>query len=96
MVCEHLAALEQEIAARGIAESYRGQAWSRNCREWVYYACVLDLAALRARFGFAPCVIDHAHRGTHDGSESGFVCEQCQDAIMGAHPAVAPHLPVYT
>lgn len=87
MVCEHLSALEEEIIAHGVSETFRGQAWSDNCREWVYFDCVLDLAVLRARFSFAPCVEDHHHRGTHDGQESGFVCEQCKDAIMGRHPA---------
>lgn len=95
MVCEHLAALEQELIARGVEETYRGQAWSQNCREWAYFACVLDLPALRARFQFSPWVSDHVHRGTHDGAEAGFVCGQCHDAIMGGHPDVATHWPPY-
>lgn len=90
MVCEHLAALEAELAERGVAETYRGQAWSDNCREWIYFACVLDLAALRTRFAFAASIEDHIHRGTHDGAEAGFFCAECKDAIMGAHPDVAP------
>lgn len=94
MVCEHLSALESELLARDVEITFRGQAWSDNCREWVYFACVLDLPSLRARFAFAPCVEDHVHRGTHDGSESGFVCSVCQDALMGAHPDVAPQLPL--
>ena len=95
MVCEHLAALERELLERGIEETSRGQAWSQNCREWVYFACRLDLPALRARFQFAPCVTDHTHRGTHDGSEAGLVCAQCHDAIMGAHPEVGAGLVEY-
>lgn len=95
MVCEHLSALEQELLSRNIEVTFRGQAWSENCREWVYFACRLDLPALRARFAFAPCVEDHMHRGTHDGSEAGFICNACKDAVMGAHPDVAPHLPEY-
>lgn len=94
MVCEHLAALEQEIHTRGIAETYRGTPWSRNCREWVYFACCFDLAALRARLNFASCITDHVHRGTHDGSEAGLVCNQCWDAIVGAHPS-QPDVPIY-
>jgi hypothetical protein len=76
MLCEHLSALEREIIARGEEETFRGEAWTDNCREWVYVDCVLDLVALRARFSFAPCVIDHQHRGTHDGREFGFGCER--------------------
>ncbi|MGE0597254.1 MAG: hypothetical protein AB7P07_12895 [Hyphomonadaceae bacterium] len=74
-----------------MSETSRGQAWSRNCREWVYFAARLDLPALRARFAFEPCVMEHVHRGTHDGAEAGFVCEQCHDAIMGGHPDIALH-----
>ncbi len=95
MICHHLAALEQDIAASGVRETYRGQPWSENCREWVYFACVLDLATLRTRFDFAPCVVDHIHRGTHDGSEAGFVCGECHDAVMGRHPDLAGDTPVY-
>ncbi len=95
MVCEHLSALENEMLSRGIEETFRGSAWSKNCREWVYFRCRLDLPALRARFAFAPCVVDHTHRGTHDGSEAGFVCETCHDAIMGVHPDDAAKHPPY-
>jgi hypothetical protein len=56
MLCDPLIAFEREVRARGIEETYRGQPWTRNCREWVYFACCFDLAALRARFAFAPCV----------------------------------------
>jgi len=86
MVCEHLTALEREILAAGIKETFRGQAWSQSCREWVYFDSLLDLPALRARLTFDVCVEDHVHRGTHDGSEAGLVCSLHHDAIMGVHP----------
>ncbi len=89
MVCEHLRPLEEALIAAGIRETFRGQAWSDNCREWVYFDCVLNLASLRQRIAFAPCVIDHEHRGTHSGQEAGFVCEACHDAIVGNHPSYA-------
>lgn len=95
MVCEHLAKLEQELLRRGIKEIHRGQTWSKNCREWVYFECYLDLASLRARLAFEPCVMDHIHRGTHDGSEAGFVCSRCLDAIMGVHPDHAGNFRTY-
>ena len=86
MVCQHLAVLERELLARGVKETHRGQAWIRKCCEWVHFHCRLDLAALRGRLLLPPCVIDQEHRGTHDGSESGSVCTQCWDAILGLHP----------
>jgi hypothetical protein len=68
-------------------ETFRGHAWSNNCREWVYFDCFIDTASARKKFAFVPCVSEHAHRGTHDGEERGFVCSTCWDGIMGAYEA---------
>ncbi|MBN1512618.1 MAG: hypothetical protein JXB13_11445 [Phycisphaerae bacterium] len=89
MTCEHLRAVEQAILEQGMHETFRGPAWSQNCREWVYFDCYLDLEAVRGRFKLADCVRDHSHRGTHDGQERGLVCQRCQDAIMGRYEAGA-------
>lgn len=64
-------------------ETFRGQAWSRNCREWVYYDCYFDRDSIKKRLSFSKYVSEHQHRGTHDGQESGFVCNKCKDGIMG-------------
>jgi hypothetical protein len=95
MVCEHLAELEKELHAAGIEETFRGRAWSENCREWVYFACYLDRGAIRGRMELAECVKDHEHRGTHDGMEAGFVCDACRDAIMGVHPSESEKFVVF-
>jgi hypothetical protein len=96
MVCQHLSELEQQMLTAGLRVTYRGQAWSRNCREWVYFDCFLDRAAIRERFEFASCVKDREHLGTHEGQEAGFVCEECHDAIMGVHEQYRrPSTPVY-
>lgn len=73
----------------GLRTTYRGRAWSK-VREWVYFDCVIDLAACRNRYDFADTVVDHMHRGTHDGCEQGFCCEACGDGIMGRHPIAHP------
>jgi hypothetical protein len=88
MTCEHLNPLEAELIAAGIPVTFRGQAWSSNCREWVYFDCWLDRAAIRQRLVIAECVQDHDHRGTHDGQEAGFFCAACKDGIMGVHESV--------
>jgi hypothetical protein len=90
MTCEHLIQLEEAIAAAGFEETFRGAAWSKNCREWVYFDCVLPTDEIRKAFGFAECVVDHSHRGTHDGQESGLVCEVHKDGVMGHHPDACP------
>lgn len=84
-VCEHLKPLEDELLAIGFKELARGQVWSKNCREWVYFDCTLDVPALLERFAFPPCVEAHEHLGTHDGSEYGLYCAACHDGIMGYH-----------
>jgi len=85
MVCEHLSELENQLTAIGIKETFRGQAWGKNCREWVYFDCYLDRDSLRKRITFDRCVLNHDHLGTHDGQEAGFVCDIHKDAIMGVH-----------
>jgi hypothetical protein len=85
MLCVHLRELEQAIQARGIRETSRGQAWSENCREWVYFDCYLEREEIRRRFRLEACVKDHEHWGTHDGQEAGFYCEVHKDGIMGVH-----------
>jgi len=83
LVCEHLSELEAAILARNIGETFRGQPWSKNCREWVYFDAYLDLPAIRKSFALNACVQDHVHRGTHDGQEAGLVCSACHDAVIG-------------
>lgn len=96
MTCEHLRQLEEELLAAGVPVTFRGQAWSDNCREWVYFDCYLDQEALRGRFAFAACVQDHEHLGTHDGQESGFYCSECKDGIMGVHKnSLRPDIRIY-
>lgn len=85
MTCEHLIALEKELIRKEIKETYRGQAWSDNCREWVYFDSYLDTESIRKRLMLDDCVENHEHLGTHDGQESGFVCKMHNDAIMGVH-----------
>src|SRR5258708_4523079 len=85
VTCEHLRALEQAILARGIRETFRGQAWSSNCRQWGYFDCYIDTAAVRGGLDLADSVHDHSHRGTHNGQEQGFVCVECHDGIMGQY-----------
>ncbi|HEX4605087.1 MAG TPA: endonuclease domain-containing protein [Candidatus Angelobacter sp.] len=75
------------MIAAAMHETYRGQPWSKNCREWVYFDCFLDIDSIRRQFNLPACVIDHVHRGTHDGRERGLVCSECNDAIMGVYEA---------
>lgn len=86
MVCEHLHGLETELQAAGIEETFRGKAWTKNSREWVYFDIVLDLNSLKNRIQFEDCVSEHIFEDIKSGSEAGFVCQSCFDAIIGVHP----------
>jgi len=83
VVCSHLAALEQALLAACRKEAYRGQPWSKNCREWVYFDVVFDLPALRERFAFPTCVEDSENLDPKSGQERGLYCARCHDAVMG-------------
>jgi len=54
MVCHHLRGLEKALKEAGFTETSRGQAWSRNCREWVYFNVVLDIEKIRLCFTSLP------------------------------------------
>jgi hypothetical protein len=83
VICHHLRALEAELIEAGAKETYRGTPWSMNCREWVYFDVVLDVAAIESRLNFPACVEVHENLDPKSGTERGFVCTECHDAVMG-------------
>ena len=84
MLCSHLRWLELELTKAGHRETYRGQPWSNNCREWVYFDVVLDLPAIRAAYPVPAEVEDHENLDERSGVERGLVCAACHDGIVGA------------
>ena len=88
-MCEHLEPLDNELKEKGIKETFRGQPWSANCREWVYYDCLLVVESLRKRFALPAFVVVHSNDDPRSGLEAGIVCDLCKDAVVGAHPSVA-------
>ncbi len=85
-VCEHLRALEDELAARKVSVTFAGRAWSSNCRHWMYFDAVLDCEALRTRLRLGDAVTVHVNDDPRSGRERGLVCGVCKDAIVGLHP----------
>jgi hypothetical protein len=88
-MCEHLILIDRELKSKGIKETFRGQPWSDNCREWVYYDCVFDFEKIRSRYNFPDFVVTHFNDDARSGLEAGFVCDQCKDGVIGAHPTVS-------
>jgi len=91
MTCSHLQALEAELIAAGVRETYRGAAWSENCREWVYFDVVFDVPSVTSRMRFPPCVKVSENLDPRSGTERGFVCTECNDAIMGLVTGETPY-----
>lgn len=86
-ICEHLKPVEDYIRSLDVKVRAMGSYWGHNCRMWVYFEnAMLDAEALMKKFNLPDFVSVHAHRGTHDGSEHGLVCERDHDALMGLHP----------
>ena len=85
-MCKHLQVLENYIQEKKITETFRGQAWSNNCNEWVYYDCILDTENLKLKFALDECVKTHDYIDIKVANELGLVCEICKDGIMGFNP----------
>src|SRR5690349_14364402 len=84
-MCIHLAPLENYLRAKNIAEVWRGQPWTKNCREWIYFDCSFDAAGLKAKLGLDPVVEVHDYPDVKAGSEAGLFCTACKDGVMGLH-----------
>lgn len=83
MLCEHLCDIENELLKEGYKETFRGQAWTQNCREWVYFDVVLDVEELRDRYNLCSYIQLHENLDPKSGAERGIVCSSCHDGIMG-------------
>ena len=89
-ICDHLQPVLEYIVKQGVHIGDVGTPWSNECNVWVYFEeAVLDAESLKKRFCLPDVVAVHTHRGTHDGSEHGLVCNEHHDALMGAHPSNA-------
>lgn len=95
MVCKHLRDIETALIDAGVMVTQRGQVWSDNCREWVYFACRLDCDALLARHEVGPSVRVHRNDDARSGLELGIECTECHDALMGQHPDVPGEWPAF-
>lgn len=84
-MCMHLKQLEEYIISKGIKETWRGQAWSKHCCEWIYFDCLLDVDNLNKNFHFDSCIALHDYFDVKGGSELGFICKICNEGIMGLH-----------
>jgi hypothetical protein len=86
-ICEHLKPVEEYIRSLGVRVQAMGSYWSHDSRTWVYFEkATLDAESLIRRFKLPEFVKVHTHRGTHEGSEHGLVCQLDHDALIGVHP----------
>lgn len=85
----NISALEKPVKKAGIRETYRGRTGSKNCREWAYFDCRLDVKRIREDFRLADCVKEHSNDDRRSGLEAGLVCDVCHDAVMGVHASLS-------
>lgn len=85
-MCAHLKPIEDYLKKAGYTEIYRGQPWSKNCREWIYFDEVLDPIELIKTFNLNKSISIHNYADNKVGAEFGLVCTICKDAIIGRHP----------
>lgn len=85
-MCEHLIKVEEYIKSKGIPEYWRGQPWTANCREWIYFDCLLSPKDLIDKLKLDPCVQVHDYFDIKAGAELGLFCTVCKDGVMGVHP----------
>jgi len=85
-VCEHLRVLEDELVAGKRTMTSAGQAWSSNCRYWIYFDVLLDCDAIKRRLKLGNGITVHVNDDPRSGREQGLVCDACHDAIVGLHP----------
>ena len=48
-MCIHLIELDNYLKNKLIKELFRGQVWSKNCNEWVYYDCILNIKKIEEK-----------------------------------------------
>lgn len=88
--CLHLAPLESELAARGIALGDPCVSpYGAAAGMWCACACTFDAPALRARLALPACVTYEEYDGRVAGSDATFFCTECRRAITGVHPHYA-------
>lgn len=89
-MCEHLLPIEKTIREKGVKELFRGEVWSKNCREWIYFDCYLDCEKLQARFSLPDFIQHHTNDDPRSGTEEGLACSKCHDALIGYHRRLNP------
>ena len=85
-MCLHLQKVEDYVNAKGLAEVFRGRSWGKNCREWIYFDCILDTEELKRKLELDPCVETHKYSDIKVADELGLFCTVCKDGIMGVNP----------
>ena len=88
--CVHLAVLERELAAAGVAVGPgRPCPHDADWGTWFEVDALFDVARLRGRLSLAPCVRYEEYEGVLCASDATFYCDQCKQAIVGLHPRAA-------
>ena len=97
ITCPYLQPLERELREAGCSVEYEGRSWweASSRGMWVYFRCFLDEAALRRRLNLPESISYSEYDGRVAGQEAGFICRECESAVMGGHSRYAEGVPVF-
>lgn len=70
-MCEHLQKAEDYLLSQGFIITWRGQPWSDNCREWVYFDSILATEELKTKLPPDACIETHEYYDMKAGPEPG-------------------------
>jgi len=90
MVCRHLEQLETDIKSQKIIENIDNQNDIEYSHESVYYNCYLDRKSIRQKHNFPAFITDYISPETDEVQKEGFICIQCNNAIIGLHKGYMP------
>ena len=62
---------------------------------WMYFRCFLEEGELRLRLHLPESVRYSEYDGRAAGQEAGFVCSECESAVMGVHRNYAGGVKVF-
>lgn len=90
MVCHHLEILAMDIQNQGIRKIQLEQDAMNEILECTYVDCYLDGKSIRQQLQFPDFIKDHVLEETDGFPKEGFICEQCNQLIIGKHKDSSP------
>jgi len=90
MSCQHLERLAMDIKDQGILAISDYPNEIELSHESIFFDCHLDRKSIRQKYNFPAFIIDYISPETSAASKEGFICIQCNYAIIGVQKGYMP------